>query len=479
MHARRTLLRSLPFGPARPARTWGLSLLALLGSCSEPPPLDHPNVLLVCIDTLRADHVGCYGYERDTTPWIDALSAESLVFEDACATSSWTRPSVPSFLTGTYPIEHGLYGLEGQVTHALSEQSLTLAEVFRSQGWRTGAIVRNPQLSLGNGFEQGFEVYRDQSGDAAEIGRRAEEWLDSLDGEAPFFLYLHFLDAHWPYPLPDDYATRFGGAQLEDLWGERADLVRDAINEREREATEAELDQLLGLYDGGIRYVDDQLAALCAAIEERGDWEDTIVCIVSDHGEEFMEHGRIGHGHALHENLLRVPWILRIPGRRGRTLAQPVSLVDVFPTLLAAAGLDAPPTDAVNRLAEPGADQPVFAELKELRRYQQSLRRGSRKVVRRYKLEQPAGEDLGPLLTRAWVPDLILNAPVPGVRVVDLAVDPSEHKFHFDDSGSDPLQAELTAFARHYASTAHYDDAAVELDEATLEDLRALGYTEK
>ena len=469
---------SLPRGLAL-----GLGLTALAGGCGDPPPLDHPNVVLVCIDTLRADHVGCYGYERDTTPWIDSLSAESLVFADACATSSWTRPSVPSFLTGTYPIEHGLYGLEGQVTHALSEQALTLAEVFRDHGWRTGAIVRNPQLALGNGFEQGFEVYRDQSGDAAEIGVRAREWLASLDGEEPYFLYLHYLDAHWPYPLPDEYATRFGGAQLEDLWGPDAGLVRDAINDREQEAVAAELEQLLALYDGGIRYVDDQLAAVCAAIGERGDWDDTIVCIVSDHGEEFMEHGRIGHGHALHENLLRVPWILRIPGRRGRTVDEPVSLIDVFPTLLAAAGLDAPATDAVNRLADPHAERPVFAELKELRRYQHSLRRGSRKVVRRYKPKEVpdalGGEESGPLLPRARILDLILNAPAPGVRLIDLEADPAERRIHFDDSHTDALEAELDALARAYARAARFEGTAVELDEAALEDLRQLGYTDK
>ena len=474
---------------AAPLRFPAVAVLALaLGTaaCGEAPLPDRPNVVLVCIDTLRADHLGSYGYERETSPFIDGLAAESTVFADACATSSWTRPSVPSFMTGTYPLQHGLYGLEGQLTHALSQDAVTLAEVFAANGWRTGAIVRNPQLALGNGFEQGFEVYRDGSGDAAEIGRRARAWLDGLEDEAPFFLYLHYLDAHWPYPIPDEYATRFGGAQLEDLWGADAGGVRDAINEREREHDPRDIEQLLGLYDGGIRFVDDELARVVDAIEARGEWNDTIVCIVSDHGEEFMEHGRIGHGHGLQENLLRVPWILRIPGRRARTIETPVSLIDVFPTLLGAAGIEAPTTTAVDRLSTPRREEPVFAELKELRRYQHSLRRGQRKVSRRYVVEAQTdaledGEDasLGPLLPRGLIPQLILGVQPPGVRLVDLDADPGERKARFDQTHSDPLEAELDAFARHFAATASFDDTVLELDEAQLEDLRQLGYIDR
>jgi len=467
-------------------RAAGILLAAAWAACAEPPPLDHPNVVLVCIDTLRADHLGCYGYERDTTPAIDRLAAESTVFADACAASSWTRPSVPSLLTGTYPLQHGLYGLEGKLTHALSDASVTLAEVFRDHGWRTAAVVCNPQLDLGNGFEQGFEDYRDDSGDAAEIERRAQTWLDSLDGEDPFFLYLHFLDAHWPYPIPDAYATRFGGSSLPELWGAEPGRVRDAINEGDRQSTRAELDRLRALYDGGIRYVDDQLALLFASLEERGLADDTIVCIVSDHGEEFMEHGRIGHGHGLQENLLRVPWILHVPGRRGRRVEHPVGLVDVFPTLLAAAGVEAPASEGVDRLTRPGEDRPVFAELKELRRYQQSLRRGSRKVTRRFVLEAPApgegaaadGDEPAPLLSRDGIPRLILEVEPPGVRSIDLAADPSEHDFRFDTSHSDPLEAELDALSKRFAAAADFDGTgARELDAATLEKLRQLGYT--
>lgn len=441
-----------------------LPLVLLAGGCARAGAARPPNVVFVCIDTARADHFGCYGYGvRETSPRLDALALESTLFLDASATAGWTKPSVPSFLTGTLPVRHGVYegsarGDAGEVSHALPESATTLAEVFRDAGYDTAAFVRNAQLRPGLGFEQGFDVYQDEAGDAREIRWRAQDWIDGRDGARPYFLYLHALDAHWPWPVPDAYASRWAPLDAVNPLRDRTSAaLRDAINEGTRALTDAERESMLALYDGSLRYVDDQLAELFRWLERRGQWQDTIVCVVADHGEEFGEHGRVGHGHGLYEGLLRVPWILRVPGRAPGRVAAPVSLIDVFPTLLAAADLRAPPThDGVDRLAEPERARAIVAEHKEPRAYQQSARDGSTKLVRRF-----VRESSGPVRPR----------PVPGRRY-DLELERDEDgrlralevKRGEDDVGDPPeLKAPIEQLGANRLVLA---GIAVELDAA-------------
>ncbi|MEW6071941.1 MAG: sulfatase [Planctomycetota bacterium] len=364
--------------------------LVALAACGERAPARRPNVILICLDTVRADHLGAYGYAaRPTTPFLDELAARSILFADASATAGWTKPSVPSFLTGTMPCEHGVYEgsahLElGAATDVLPAAALTLAEAFAARGYRTAAFVKNAQLRRGNGFEQGFGVYADEVGDARAIRWAGLDWIDAGRAEEPFFLYLHFLDAHWPYPVPDEYATRFAPAErVEPFRAKTFEAVRDAIHDGERELAPAEREALEAVYDGALRYLDDQLRLLADGLRLRGRAEDTILCVIADHGEEFGEHGRIGHGHGLWENLLRVPWILHVPGRAPARVEAPASLLDVFPTLLGAAGESAPAhLLGVDRLADPEASRMIFAEHKAPDRYQSSLRRGTEKLIR-------------------------------------------------------------------------------------------------
>jgi arylsulfatase A-like enzyme len=418
-------------------------LLAASG-CVRARQVPAPNVVFVCIDTARADHFGCYGYSlRQTSPRLDALAREGTLFLDASATAGWTKPSVPSFLTGTLPVRHGVYegsvrGAAGEISHALPESAVTLAEVFREAGYDTAAFVRNAQLRPGLGFEQGFDVYQDEAGDAREIRWRAQDWVDARAGERPFFAYLHLLDAHWPWPVPDAYAARWAPLEAVTPHRDRASgALRDAINDGTRTLGEEEREAMLALYDGSIRYVDDQLAEFFAWLERRGLWQDTIVCVVADHGEEFGEHGRVGHGHGLRESLLRVPWILRVPGRAAREVRTPVSLIDVFPTLLSAAGLRAPPThDGLDRLAEPERARAIVAEHKEPRAYQQSARDGSSKLVRRFVADATAPGRPRPLPGRRY--DLELERDGAG-GLVAREVKPGE-----DDVGDVPeLKAPL------------------------------------
>jgi arylsulfatase len=375
-----------------------LAILLLAASCSpthpQPSKAAARNVILICLDTVRADHLGTYGNARATSPNLDALASRALVFADANATAGWTKPSVPSFLTGTYPAQHGVYegsahGDAGAVTDLLPASALTLAEVFRQQGYRTGAFVHNAQLRAGNGFEQGFDSYEQDNWDARDLRWRGLDWIDRcLEAQKakPFFLYLHFLDAHWPYPAPEEWITRFAtAAATERFRGKDSKALYSSINDGEYTLTSADRTALEALYDGAIAYLDSELGRLFDGLELRGLTDETVVCVVADHGEEFGEHGRVGHGHGLWENLLHVPWILSIPGRKSERCSTPVSLVDLFPTLLSAVALPVPASlEGVDRLKDPGAVRAIFAEHKTPDRYFQSLRAENQKLLRRF-----------------------------------------------------------------------------------------------
>ncbi len=385
-----------------------LGALLCCPSCSsEAPQPQAPNVILICLDTVRADHFGCYGYdERDTTPFMDALAQRSLRFADTTATASWTKPSVPSIFTGLLPMQHGVYrgsarDEAGTFSDVLPEEAVTLAEAFRERGYQTGAFVKNSQLRTGLGFEQGFDVYQDRAGDAREIRWQATDWLDAREADRPFYLYLHYLDAHWPYPVPDEYAGRYAEMEIVDRirsgdW--RA--LRKAVNHGEEQMSAEDLETLIALYDSAIRYMDDQLALLWAKLEREGLAENTIICIVADHGEEFLEHGRLGHGHGLYENLLSVPWILHVPGVPGAAIETRVSLLDLYPTLLAAADIDVNVDElpGVNRLHKPDERRPLIAEHLEPKRYLISWSQADEKSVETLTPERLAAQ-ADPLLS--------------------------------------------------------------------------------
>jgi arylsulfatase len=393
--ARRALLRA-----RRAAGLLLALLLAALPGCGEAatagattaapaaPAAARRNVLLVCLDTVRADRLGCYGYrERPTTPALDELAARSTLFRDTSATAGWTKPSVPSFLTGSFPCQHGVYegsarGLSGTITHLLPAAAGTLAERFQAAGYVTGAVIHNAQLRRGGGFEQGFDSFDDEGGDARDIRARAARWLDA-HGDRPFFLYLHFLDAHWPCEIPDEAARRFTSGDVDFFRSGDSRALRDAINGGLVTLDDGQRATLSALYDGALRFLDDELGALFADLRQRGLSDDTLLCIVADHGEEFLEHGRIGHGHGVWQNLLAVPWILHVPGRVPQEVTTPVSLVDLAPTLLAAAGLPADGAgEGLDRLALPGRPAAILAEHKAPDRYVQSVRSAGLKLVR-------------------------------------------------------------------------------------------------
>ena len=335
-----------------------------------------PNVILISIDTLRADHLGCYGYARSTSPSLDRLASEGVVLTDVSAPSPWTRPSHASLLTGLYPSRHGVK----TPAHGLSSAVATLAEHFAAAGYATKAIVNSEHLDERFGLLRGFAAF-----DYVSEWSRWPPWrkriVDSADvitdralrelaaaGERPFFLFLHYYDPHSDYAPPGDYARLFVGPYEGPLDGDTEQLLE--IQRTKRPLRREDRDHLVDLYDAEIRQLDAQLARLFAFLDEHGLTRSTIVAVTSDHGEEFLDHGSVLHGHTLYQELLAVPLILRGPGVAvGRRVSAVASLVDVPPTLLSLAGLS--PLSEVDGLdlstqwtldpPEP-TDRAVFAE---------------------------------------------------------------------------------------------------------------------
>jgi len=380
-----------------PIRVWVRRVAAAIfigcfgmASCAPAPP---PNVLVLLIDALRADHLGSYGYERETSPIIDALAAESLLFENAHAQSPWTKPSIPTLFTSLYPIEHGVY--EGEAHSAsgalesdvLAADYTTLAEVFRERGYATVGYVHNAHLEARLGFAQGFEVYEHGNFAAPEINRRFLAFLDA-EPERPFFAYLHYLDVHWPFLPEEPHRGRFPGLRPGSIF-DRASWrgLRDRINDGTIPLTAADLAELVSRHDGAIAQLDHRLGELLDALRERRLLDRTVLLLTSDHGEELLDHGQVGHGGTLFHEVIEIPMLLRLPNRaRVGRVSEPARLVDVFPTLLSAAGIGIPPGLEGRDLLSSLPDAPeIVAETRHKRSYRVSVRRGDWKLVRSYR----------------------------------------------------------------------------------------------
>jgi arylsulfatase A-like enzyme len=328
---------------SRPARSRLKALAVLLlaglgaGACRPRVP---PNLLLVVVDTLRQDHLGCYGYPLPTSPSIDALAASGTRFEAAYATAPWTKPSVASMLTGLYPPAHGLEGHQRHLLPALE----TVAERLSGAGYATAATVSHVLLSARVGFGQGFDRYLESAAggpdhlSTPEVTRQAVAFLEELGGgERPFFLLAHYFDPHYNYrPHPEYGLAPPSAGRLDGSQG------IGALRQMAADLSPEEVAYLRALYDGEIRYTDEGIGALLAALDRLGLADHTVVVLTADHGEELLDRGWIGHTRTLYQELVRVPLVIRRPGARPRSVAQPVSLVSLAATLFDAAGLEVP-----------------------------------------------------------------------------------------------------------------------------------------
>jgi arylsulfatase A-like enzyme len=321
------------------------ALLLATSSCGGPKPASPPNIVLIVVDTLRADHLGSYGHTRPTSPAIDSFAADAIRFERAYASAPWTKPSLASMLTGLHPPTHTVLHLE----RSLPPTARTLGERLRDAGYSTGAVISHHVIGSEYGFDQGFTHFVEDEAQGhmhvstPQVTEQATALLDDLRDEGkPFFLLVHYFDPHFLYLRHPEYGFA----------GERPERIRwkagiSGLRRLDPPASDEEIAYLKGAYDEEIRFTDEGIGRFLDTLRERGHFDDSVVVLTADHGEEFYEHGWIGHTIAVTEELVRVPLIARLPGGdgRGRVVSDPVSLVALPATLLELAGVAVAPDE--------------------------------------------------------------------------------------------------------------------------------------
>ncbi|HYR96870.1 MAG TPA: sulfatase [Candidatus Binatus sp.] len=461
------------------ARLWPAPPAAAVAARAAAPA-GAPNVLLIMVDTLRADHLSCYGSTRVRTPHIDALAAGGLRCANTFSQASWTRPSVATILTGLYPSSHGAI----HKADILPDRVDTLAEMLQRGGYRTIGFANNANVSQAFNFQQGFDEYHYLAPDfffgasepAAQLAlysglrlvrerflaRRVDvhnyyqpaetvtgevrRWLDGHPaGREPLFLFVHYMDPHDPY-----FVHPFNGEGY----------ARVAHPNPPPEMA----DKLHGLYDGSVAYLDEHLGVLFDDLRKRGLYDRTLVILTSDHGEEFHEHGGWWHGTTLYDEQIHVPLLVKParPGAPGRVMEELATSLDIMPTILAAAKLPGPPTLQGHVLpldgGAPPARQSVFAEEDLEGNVLQAVRTREWKLV-----------TANPGNPRGLAPEELFDIPHdPGEHANAIGKAPAEAELMRAELGQSVLQARAHAGATQQGGA----------DAATQERLRALGYVE-
>jgi len=424
-----------------------------------------PNILLVVIDTLRADHLGCYGStRRGVSPHIDALARESWLFRRALSQAPWTLPSVASLLTSQFP---SVLGIREQIS-PIDPRFALLPALLRQAGYTSQAIVSVDMLTGRLGFARDFDGYDEDNyfgreGETSpQVFRKAAAYV-RREHDRPFFLLVHTFDPHYNYILhrPYDYDPGYAGHltsnyPIEKLWAELDDLSEDDVR------------YLRALYDSEITFSDAHLGYLLQELERAGKYDDTLIVVTADHGEEFRERGWIGHSISVHRELIHVPLIVRVPGGRPRVIEETVGLIDLAPTLLRQAGLKVPAGMEGQPLdLRPGArvePRPVFSE------------------THHQQLHRPGPKEPISFVSVVYGNRKLIQDGISGDRqAYDLVADPDErHDVYQEDGRQDRALAELLVrwldHVEQKSTRGPGEDATKLLDPQQLERLRSLGY---
>lgn len=317
---------------------WGFFLLVFFKQdsvVSDDYQSTNGNVLVICIDSLRADHLGCYGYTRDTSPCIDTVAKDGIRFTSAISQAPWTKPSVASLFTSLYMSVHNVwYGYKDTKDYAvscrLSGDIVTLAEILKIHGYETAAFGQKLHLRKEFGFKQGFDLLKMGLGKSANINTSVTTWLQKRQPDK-FFVYLHYDDAHFPYNPSDKFKIYDVSQSKANVTGENFKSIRTG----EMKLSQEDIDHIIASYDGEIKSVDEKIGLLLKQLDGMGYGDNTLIIILADHGDEFMEHGGVAHGHTLYEELIRIPLIMKGPvlpkNVHIRGLAQSI---DIAPTIL-------------------------------------------------------------------------------------------------------------------------------------------------
>ena len=450
-----------------------LPAVALCVACGtradDGPVASQPlNVVLIVVDTLRADHLSLYGYAKPTSPHLDAFARNAVVFTNVTAQAPWTSPSMASLFSSLYPSAHGvLHRTAADRIPRLADAHVTLAEVLAPAGWATIGVTANPWLAAGQGLAQGFDSYRVLKGGARlrarEVNRFALSQLAD-DPQPPFFLYLHYMDVHGPYRAPDASQNRFRpSGETQPMPAEAIAALPDYL----RIASAESLADYLAAYDAGIHYWDESFGQLLEALELRGLLDRTLVVVTSDHGEEFFEHGGFNHGRTLYQEQVHVPLVFwsKALGLGPKRIAHPVALIDVAPTILGLLGVPAPAAfQGVDRRSSMLADRadaaPIFSEA----------------AVAIGGVPLPTGS-LRAVRSGDW--KVVENLKTGELRIFDLSRDPSEQGRAASPAEARRARDLFQAWSqanRKIADTVEAEDAPI--DAETRQRLEELGYLE-
>ncbi len=449
-----------------------------------------PNVLLIILDAVRPDHLSCYGYGRKTSPNIDDLAKDGVLFEHAISPSGWTPPAHASLFTGLFPSQHGLQ--HGSLH--LNQRFPTVAEILRSSGYKTIGISNNPWVSHATGLDRGFEIFHEvyyRKGSLFETFRFAIQKLLAIIGNTdddgahrtnhlaltylsqqgregrPFFIFINYLESHLPYNVPRPYATLFGKP------------ARGGINQDWRQYVSGrvvmgadDFENLKSLYDGAIAYLDAKIEELLSCLRQREMLDETVVIITSDHGDNFGDHGLMGHELGLYDSLLRIPLIIRYPPLfpAGRRVTQQVQLLDIFTTILEILDHEGVETQGRSLLPERLKANPRRFAVAEQSRPSLEV------FTKRFPEFDPSPYDRELRAIRAedhkyiWASD-------GRDELYDIRADPGEKEnlISMQPEKAQELRQMLEEWLRGFTSY-QAEEGAMEMDEITRERLRGLGY---
>jgi choline-sulfatase len=425
----------------------------------QPKPVAHQtsgpprplNVLLIVVDTLRADHLGAWGYERNTSPAIDGIAADGIRYTTGISQAPWTTPSMGALMTSLYPSALGILGDRS----VLPDDVTLLPEILNDAGYRTGAVISHSFCSSKWNFDQGFDDFNESNvlgHDAITSPGVTEGGLDFLEKQTdePFFLWLHYFDPHFAYALHEttDFTpdSPYDGRVKSSLKFSKLARIQDSLDDDD-------LAQLDRLYDSEIAYTDAHIAMVVDKLRALDLYDDTVIVFTADHGEEFMDHGRLGHAKTLYQELVNVPLIVKCPGWEPGVVDVPAGNIDVLPTVLACLNRDVPGdiSGSVLPRSSDSEHHPIFSETQRGTR-PRSIVSGQYKLIHNTKRNK-------------------------GYELYDLRADPGEQR---DLSKRQPdvfdrLKTELSAWERKVSNRPR-QSTDVELDDEERARLEALGY---
>ncbi|QOY84987.1 sulfatase [Paludibaculum fermentans] len=469
--------------------------VSLPGPPAEGAQAGRPNVILITLDTVRADHLHLYGYPRQTTPQLEEFARQATVYSGAISAADWTAPSHATMMTGLYALRHGVrYDYPDVRLGHIPQSAPTLAETLQHYGYRTAAIVANKAyLAPEIGFGRGFDLYRVPTTPvsletsrmpsvlrstrlhlmgisgadtpyvpgakiADEVGKLLPKWKRGR----PEFLFLNLMDAHWPYNPPPPFKNRFMTPTKDRTSAEFYEIVK-LVDQEKRVVTPQEREELVAAYDSGIAYVDHELGRLFQMLRANGLFDNSLIIVSADHGEVFGERSLMEHGVSVYQDQVHVPLIVKYPGQKARQdVAVTVSLVDLFPTVLDVLGAPVPRRLAgiTLRKADKLAARPVYAES--------------------YALWQKWGveERFIDVERAVYLGGLKMVLTTKGRReLYDLAADPNETR---DVQGSKPEQAAqlerlLRTWQQNYIKPG---DQELGMGQEAVDRLKSLGYVQ-